>query len=369
MAVTGELPGVGEARSEWYSNTPGSGPLIYIRSVRAARLAAFGEVPRFEVQEIPDPAPGPGEAVVDLRAAALNRRDWWIYRKPGYCAVPVTLGSDGAGVVSAVGPGVTGWAVGDEVVINPTLGWTRGYDVPGPEFDILGAPSQGTFAEKVVIAAANLAMRPQRLSWEEAAAVNLAGLTAWRATVTCAQAGPGRSVLIAGAGGGVATFAIQIAAARGAAVYVTSSSSEKIERAMAVGARAGFRYDDPDWPQQACSAVPGGLDAAIDSYGGPSWAHVLKALRRGGVLVNFGDTGGDQSTIDVADIYWEWRSIVGTTMGSPQEYDAMLDHVRTASWRPVIDSVYQLENLAEAAARLDGSTDRFGKIVIAIDQR
>ena len=337
--------------------------------MRAARLVAFGEVPRFEVQEIPDPVPGPGEAVIDLRAAALNRRDWWIYRKPGFCALPVTLGSDGAGVVSAIGPGVSGWAVGDEVVINPTLGWARGRDVPGAGFDILGAPTQGTFAEKVLIAADNLALRPEHLSWEEAAAVNLAGLTAWRATVTCAKAGPGRSVLITGAGGGVATFAIQIAAERGAAVYVTSSTAGKIERARTIGARAGFRYDDPEWPQQARSVVEGGLDAAIDSFGGPSWHSVLKALGRGGVLVNFGDTGGDQSTVDVADVYFEWRSIVGTTMGSPQEYDAMIDHVRTASWRPVIDSVFELERLDEAMARLDAANDRFGKIAISIDRR
>jgi NADPH:quinone reductase-like Zn-dependent oxidoreductase len=337
--------------------------------VWAARLVAFGEIPSFEVQEIPDPTPGAGEAVVDLRAAALNRRDWWIYRKPGYCRLPVTLGSDGAGVVSAIGAGVTGWAVGDEVVINPTLGWPRGRDVPGAEFDILGAPSQGTFAEKVVIAADNLSARPQRLSWVQAAAVNLAGLTAWRATVTCAKAGPGRSILITGAGGGVATFAIQIAAARGAAVYVTSSTTEKIERAMAIGAQGGFLYNDAQWPEQARAVVDGGFDAAVDSFGGPSWDSVLKALCRGGVLVNFGDTGGDQSTIDVADIYWEWRSIVGTTMGSPQEYDAMIDHVGEASWRPVIDSVFSLERIGDAMARLDQSADRFGKIVISIDQR
>jgi NADPH:quinone reductase-like Zn-dependent oxidoreductase len=336
--------------------------------VRAARLVAFGETPIFEVQEISDPTPGAGEAVVDLRAAALNRRDWWIYRKPGYCRLPVTLGSDGAGVVAAIGAGVTGWAVGDEVVINPTLGWPRGHDVPGAEFDILGAPSQGTFADKVVIAADNLAPRPQRLSWEEAAAVNLAGLTAWRATVTCAHAGPGRSLLITGAGGGVATFAIQIAAALGAAVYVTSSTTEKIERAIAIGAQGGFLYDDAQWPAQARAVVDGGFDAAVDSFGGQSWDSVLKALGRGGILVNFGDTGGDQSTIDVADIYWGWRSIVGTTMGSPQEYDAMIGHVGQASWRPVIDSVFDLERIGDAMARLDRGADRFGKIVIAIDQ-
>jgi NADPH:quinone reductase-like Zn-dependent oxidoreductase len=334
--------------------------------VKAHRLVAFGEHPRFEIQEVPDPVPGSGQVVVDLRAAALNRRDWWIYRTPGYCPLPVTLGSDGAGVVSTVGPGVTAVAVGDEVVINPTLGWERGRNVPGPEFDILGAPSDGTFGERVLIGAGNLAPRPQRLSWEEAASVNLGGLTAWRATVTCAKAGPGRSVLITGAGGGVSTFAIQIAAALGAEVYVTSSTAEKIQRSLALGATAGFRYDDPEWPEHARSIVADGFDAAVDSFGGRSWRSVLKALGRGGVLVNFGDTGGDQSTIDVSDVYWAWRSIVGTTMGSPEEYDAMLEHVRSAAWRPVIDSVFPLERLGDAMARLDRAADRFGKIVISI---
>jgi zinc-binding alcohol dehydrogenase/oxidoreductase len=334
--------------------------------VRAARLLAFGEVPTFEIQDIADPRPGRDEVVVDLRAAALNRRDWWIYRAPGYCPLPVTLGSDGAGVVSAVGPGVTGVALGDEVVINPTLGWERGRDVPGPAFDILGAPSPGTFAEKVCIAAGNIAPRPERLSWEEAASVNLGGLTAWRATVRCARAAPGRSILIAGAGGGVSTFAIQIAVALGAEVYVTSSTDEKIERAMKLGANAGFRYDDPEWPERVRSTVDGGVDAVIDSFGADSWHGALKALGWGGVLVNFGDTGGDQATVDVSDIYWAWRSIIGTTMGSPEEYEAMIEHVRTASWHPVIDSVFPLERIGEAMARLDQGADRFGKIVISV---
>ena len=334
--------------------------------MRAARLVAFGEVPTFEIHDVPDPVPGPGEAVVDLRAAALNRRDWWIYRKPGYCHLPVTLGSDGAGVVSSTGDGVTEAAPGDEVVINPALGWGRGRDVPGPDFGILGAPSQGTFAEKVLIAAGNLARRPERLSWEEAAAVNLAGLTAWRATVRCARAEPGRSILITGAGGGVSTFAIQIAVALGADVYVTSSTTEKVERAVALGARAGVRYGDPDWPEQLHSLVAGGLDAAIDSFGGPAWDSVLKVLRRGGTLVNFGDTGGDRATVDLGDVFFAWRSIVGTTMGSPEDYEQMIEHVSRATWRPVIDSVFPLERVGDAMARLDASSDRFGKIVISI---
>ena len=190
--------------------------------MRAARLVAFGDTPSFELQTLPDPEPGPGEAVVALRAAALNRRDPWVWKTPGYCPLPVTLGSDGAGTVVALGPGTDGIAVGDEVVINAALNWGEDEHVPGPEFDILGAPTDGTFADRVVVPAGNLAPKPERLSWEEAAAMNLGGLTAWRALVTCARVGAGTSVLVTGAGGGVSTFLVQIAHALGARVFVTS---------------------------------------------------------------------------------------------------------------------------------------------------
>ena len=333
--------------------------------MRAARLVAFGDPPIFNVEEVPEPRPGPGEAVVVLRAAALNRRDPWIWTAPGSCSLPITLGSDGAGTVAAVGEGVIGVAVGDEVVINPTLGWHRGEAVPGPAFDILGAPTDGTFAERVAVPAENLAPRPARLTWEEAAALNLGGLTAWRATAVCAAAGPGRTVLVTGAGGGVATFAVQIAAALGARVFVTSSSDEKLARARALGAEGGFRSDDPSWPERVRDAAGGGLDAAVDSVGGPLWPGALRALRRGGVLVSYGDTATPDARVEVADVYWEWRSILGTSMGSPEDYDALLAHVAAATWTPVVDSVLPLEAIDEAARRLHDPA-RFGKVVLAI---
>jgi zinc-binding alcohol dehydrogenase/oxidoreductase len=335
--------------------------------MRAARLTAFGDRPRFELVEIADPVPGEGEVVVDVVAAALNRRDPWIWLTPGYCPLPVTLGSDGAGVVSTVGPGVEAVVPGDEVSIDPTLGWGDDETHPGDAFDILGAPTDGTFAERVVVPAANVAPRPSRLSWEECAALNLSGLTAWRASVTCAQAGPRRDILVTGAGGGVASLAVHIASAVGARVWVTSSSDEKLERAGALGAVGGFRYDDPDWPARARAATGGrGFDAVIDSYGAAgSWEQCLRALRRGGTLVSYGDTGGDHTTVTVAEVYWEWRRVLGTSMGSPREFRAMLDHVRAAAWRPVVDCVYPLAEIALAARRL-GEPDRFGKVVLRI---
>lgn len=300
-----------------------------------------------------------------LRSAALNRRDPWVWSSPGYCPLPVTLGSDGAGVVVAVGEGVDDVGAGDEVVIDPTLNWGPAEDRPLPEFDILGAPVDGTFAEQVVVPAANLAAKPERLSWVEAAAINLGGLTAWRAAVTCAGAAPERTLLVTGAGSGVASFAIQIAAALGSSVFVTSSSEEKIERARALGAVAGVSYREPDWPERLVNLAGGELDAAIDSYGGPSWEGALRTLRSGGTLVSFGDTSGPQTTLTTAEVYWRWRTVRGTSMGSPREYRAMLAHVAAAAWRPAIDSVFGLDELDAAARRLD-APDRFGKVALSI---
>ena len=333
--------------------------------MRAARLVGFGTTPSFELHELPVPEPGPGDVVVDIHAAALNRRDPWVWQTEDYCPLPVTLGSDGAGVVSAIGAGVEGISVGDAVVINPTLGWSDGEDVPGPEFDILGAPLDGTFAESVRIPRENVAPMPTGWSWEHAAALSLGGLTAWRATVSCAGVQRGDTLLVTGASGGVATFVIQIAAAIGARVFVTSSSQDKIDRAVALGATGGVLHADPAWVEQLRTLAGGGVDAVIDSYGASTWGTLLTALRDGGRLVSFGDTGGARAEVDIMDVYWHWRSIRGTTMGSPQEYRALLQHVATHPWRPVIDRVYPLDEIADAARRLD-APDRFGKVVMRV---
>ncbi|MDX6630117.1 MAG: zinc-binding alcohol dehydrogenase/oxidoreductase [Gaiellales bacterium] len=332
--------------------------------MRAARLTVAGSDPRFELQELPEPVPAADEVVVELVTAALNRRDWWIWRAPG-TPVPVTLGSDGAGRVASVGDGVHGIAPGDEVVIDPTLNWGDDERAASADFDILGSPTEGTFAERVVVKAINVHPRPARLSWEEAAAFPLAGLTAWRAAVTSAGAAPGRRLLITGGGSGVSTFCLQIAHALGAEVWVTSGTDAKIARCIELGARGGFRYDDPEWPEQLVAATGGGVHAVVDSFGGQGWAQALAALVRGGVLVNYGDTGGETATIPVAEIYWQWRSLVGTTMGSPREFRALCEHVAAASWRPAIDSVHDLADLAIAARRLT-APDRFGKVVLRI---
>jgi len=326
--------------------------------VRAVLLTAHGEPEVLQAADVPDPEPGPGQVAVDLIRAALNHREVWIREgRPG--PLPAILGSDGAGVVSDVGAGVEGVAAGDEVVINPALDWGEREDEPGPEFRILGRPDQGTYAERIVIAAHQVRPRPAGWSWDECAAFPLAGLTAWRA-LRLAGAGPGRRILVTGAGGGVATFLVQIGAALGATVVATTGSDPKVARALELGATQAVDYHDPEWPKQV-----GQVDAAIDSTGGSGLDAVIGTLARGGVLVSFGDTSREPTTVDLAEVFLEWRAIQGTTMGSPREFDALLAHLATADWRPVIDSVFPLEEAAEAHRRLL-NPERTGKVVLAI---
>jgi zinc-binding alcohol dehydrogenase/oxidoreductase len=329
--------------------------------LRAVELRAFGGPEGLVATVLPDPAPGPGEVAVDLVAAALNRRDWWI-RRGGGAKLPAVLGSDGAGVVSALGDDVTDLAVGDEVVIYPGIAWGDDDEIPGAEFEILGVPSQGTYAERIVVRAEQLWPRPPGLSWAETAALPVAGLTAWRSLVRYARAAPGKAILVPGGGGGVATFAIQIAASFECRVVTTTSSPEKLDRLRLLGASDGADYGDAEWPDRL-----GPVDAVIDSVGGAAWSGALRALRSGGILVSFGDTHGELGEVVIADLFFRYLSVQGTTLGSPREFGALLAHCAEAAWRPVIDSVFPLEEASEAHRRLD-APERFGKIVLAIDE-
>ncbi len=329
--------------------------------MRAVELRSFGPPEGLVAAVRPDPEPGPGEVRVDLVAAALNRRDWWI-RTGGKVQLPAVLGSDGAGRVSALGAGVRGVDVGDEVVIYPGRGWGERGDAAASGFELLGVPRQGTYAERVVVDSEQIRPRPPGWSWAESAALPVAGLTAWRALVRYANAGPGRTILVPGGGGAAATFAIQIGHALGGRMVTTTSSLEKLDRLRALGAAAGADYRSSDWPDGL-----GPVDAVIDSVGGAAWPGSLRALRPGGILVCFGDTDGEVGSIPIADLFFRYLRVQGTTLGSPREFDALLAHCARCSWRPAIDSVFPLAGVAEAHRRMD-APDRFGKIVLAIDE-
>lgn len=316
------------------------------------------------ITDVPDPVPGPGEVVVALKAAALNRRDIFVRKGVAPSPLPVIPGSDGAGVIAATGPGVTSCAVGDEVVVFPSLGWGDGERAPQAGFRILGGPDDGTYAERVRLPAENVFPKPGRLSWAEAAALPLAGLTAWRALVSRCEMRPGETVLILGIGGGVATFALHIAKAAGCRVIVTSSSDEKLARARELGADAGVNYTAGDWVSEVKGLSGGGVDIAVDSVGS-TWADSVNALRPGGRVVVFGGTGGAKVELMVRPVTTGQVSVLGTTMGSARDFAGLLAAVGAQSWTPVIDSVRPLADAAGAHAREEAGA-HFGKLVLEI---
>lgn len=315
------------------------------------------------VVSVPDLLAAPGQAVVQLKAAALNHRDLWtqlgLYPN---IKLPITLGSDGAGTVTSVGsPADQSW-VGREVIINPSLDWGADLHAQGPAFRILGLPDNGTFAEQVAIPVANLAPKPAHLSWAQAAALPLAGLTAWRALFTRAQLQAGERVLVTGVGGGAALFALQFAVAAGGEVWVTSGSPDKITRAQALGGRGGVNYRDAGWAE-ALQKQAGRFDVIVDSAGGDGFARLIELTTPGGRLVFFGATTGNPPALDLRKCFFRQINILGSTMGSPADFASMTGFVTAHKTAPVVDQVFALDS-ADAALRHMEAGAQFGKIVL-----
>jgi len=336
--------------------------------MRAVVLAALGDADNLRVEERPDPHAGPGEAVVRLRAAALNRRDVWI-RKGQYAGIktPIILGSDGAGQVIETGAGVDAAWKGRDVVIDPTLNWGTDERVQDNAFSILGLPVDGTYAEMVRVPAANLYPKPAHLSWEEAGAVPLASLTAYRALVTRARVQPGETVVVTGIGGGVATTALVMAKHLGARVFVTSGHDEKLKAARALGALGGANHRKDDWGKTLIGEIGSRPDVVIDGAGGETFNKALDALKPGGRLVTYGSTLGAAQSVEVRRIFWKQLNVLGSTMGSPSDFAAMLK-LYEGGLKPVIDKVFPLEQASDAHIRMEAG-DQFGKIVLSIAQR
>lgn len=326
-----------------------------------------GEIAKLYYEEVADPKAGPGEIIVCLRYAALNRRDVFVRQGlyPGI-QVPAIPGSDGAGVIAELGEGVEGFKVGDEVIMNPSMGWGDNPKFPDVNFSVLGVPINGTYAEYIKMPAENVFPKPKHLSWEEAAALPLAGLTAFRAVVTKGQVQERDTVIIPGIGGGVATVALQIAAAHGAKVFVTSSSDEKIERAIALGAAGGVNYKNENWVKEL-KKLAGGADLAIDSIGGDTFKDLITLANPGSRIVSFGSTRGPVNNLLMPRIFFKQLHIMGTTMGSPSDFAQMLALFEEKQLKPVVDEVFPLEK-AEEAHLLMEQGKQFGKIVLAIQE-
>lgn len=319
--------------------------------MQAVRVHEGAEL-RYET--VPDPQSARGEAVVELKAAGVNRRDLLVRTGIYPFPLPLIPGSDGAGVRRDTG---------EEVVILPAVGWGEREDAPGPNFGILGGPRDGTYAELIALPEENLFPKPAALSWEEAAAFPLAAVTAYRGLFSRGGLQAGETLLVLGAGSGVSTFAVQLAAQAGARVIVTSSSDEKIERAKALGADEGVNYaTTEDWP--AAVEELGPVDLAFDSVGS-TWQQSLDSVRAGGRVVVFGGTGGTEVTLQVRPFYFKQQSLYGTQLGSPRDFEQLLLMLGEASWRPVIDSVRPLTEAEAALERLQ-SGEHFGKLVLTI---
>ena len=336
--------------------------------MKAVILRETGDAGNLRLEEVPSPAPRAGEVVVHLRAAALNHRDVWI-RRGLYAGIrlPVILGSDGAGEVDELGEGCDPSMLGKPVLIYPVFNWGSDPRVFEREFRILGMPDDGTYAERIRVPAANVCSIPPGYSYMEAAPFPLAALTAFRAVVTRAQLTKGESVLITGIGGGVSLFALQIAKALGADVYVTSGNKAKLERALQMGAAGGANYRDADWGDQILRMTGGsGPDVAIDSVGGSTFDQLIDLIRPGGRIVTYGATTGPTPQIQVRRIFWKQINILGSTMGTPREFQLVLQLFAEIGLRPVIDEVFQLRDASAAHLKMERA-EQFGKIGLHID--
>lgn len=307
-----------------------------------------------------------GQVLVQIKAAAINRRDWWI-KEGKYAGLkfPIILGSDGAGIVHSVGNGVDNEWIGQEVIINPSLNWGDNESFQGSKFEILGLPQNGTFAQFVAINLAQVHKKPIFLSFEQAAAIPLSGLTAFRALFTKANLQKEQTVLIAGAGGGTATFALLFAVALGANVYVTAGNKQKVGKAILLGAKGGVCYKDEDWDTQLLN-LTNGFDVIIDSALGSGFAKYPNITKPGGRIVFFGGTAGNMPEISGRQIFWKQLQILGTTMGSPKDFEAMIAFVNQYQIKPVIDEVFDLADADFAFKKME-NYGQFGKMVLRIN--
>ena len=344
--------------------------------MRALTISEHGTIDQLEYREdVPVPElQHPTDVRIRIATAALNHLDLFVFAGlPGVTIKPPwVMGADGAGIIDAVGAAVSGLHAGDTVIINPGISdRTCPYCLEGDHplcirYGILGEHHPGTLAEYIVVPAANVRVIPAGTDMVAAAAFPLATLTAWRMVISRAQVGPGDNVLIRGIGGGVALAAMQIAKLRGARVWVTSGSDEKLSRARDLGADETINHSKEDVAKVVRAKTnKRGVDVVIDNVGEATWKQSLGALGKRGRLVTCGGTSGPMVETDVRRLFWNQWTIMGSTMGNDAEFDAMTEEFRAGRLMPVVDSVHELRDGRKAFDRL-ASGAQFGKVVIRI---
>jgi len=342
--------------------------------MKALYFTEHGSPEVLQYGELPEPKPGLGEALVQIKAVALNHLDLWVRQGwPGLkLPKPHIGGSDVAGIVAGYGAGAHGPAVGTRVAIDPgiVLGedeWTRrGEESISPHYHLLGEHVRGGCAEYVTVPSRNLLPIPDEIDSVHAAAPILVGLTAWRMLVRRAQLKAGESVAIVGAGGGVNSFSIQVAKHLGATVYAITSSGAKMRKAQELGADHVINYREEDWSSKLYQlTAKRGVDVVVDNVGQATLSSSIRAAARGGRVVIVGNTSGPKAEIDVRFIFGKQISLIGSTMGSHQDFCDVMEQVWAGTLRPVIDRVMLLSE-GRAAHSLLAAGQQFGKIVLQI---
>lgn len=313
-------------------------------------------------RDFEEPAVGTNMIKVKLKAAGMNRRDLMVTTRHKADQPPLVLGSDGAGVIAEIGDGVDKFSVGDEVVISAAIGWEEKSDAPPEGFEILCLPDHGTFAEYIVVPAAIVENKPTHLSWEEAGVLPLAALTAYRALFTRGKVKAGDTVMLPGIGSGVLTFILKYAKAVGARVIVTSRSEEKRQKALKLGAAAAIATES-NWNEELKGEA---VDLLIESIGRATMNKSLDIIRKGGTIVTFGATTEDEVTIDIRKFFYGQYNLLGSTMGSHEEFKEMLAFIEKHKIKPEIDRSFQLSDCKEAFEYLRDSKN-FGKIGFTIE--
>ncbi|MEI3893209.1 MULTISPECIES: zinc-binding dehydrogenase [Bacillus] len=305
--------------------------------------------------------PNAGEVKIKLKAAGLNHRDLFIINNRKEMDLPLVIGSDGSGIVTEVGEGISKKLLNNEVIINPSIGWENIAEVPElPE--VLGGPRDGTFAEYVIVPAENVVAKPSYLTWEESGVLSLSALTAFRALFTKGRLKCGEHVLIPGIGGGVATFAMLFAKAIGAKVSVTSRIENKRKFAEKYGADFSFNSSG-NWEEILQGEK---VDLIIDSIGPATFLNYFDVLKPNGRIVNFGASSGDKIELPLRALFYNQIDIMGTSMGSREEFNEMIKFIEKYKIKPIMDKVYSLEEAVQALSRMEQG-EQFGNIALRIE--
>ncbi|TFB15080.1 NAD(P)-dependent alcohol dehydrogenase [Filobacillus milosensis] len=313
-------------------------------------------------EDVNEPNVASNQVKVQLKSSGMNRRDLAVTARHKVEDGPLILGSDGAGIITEVGAEVNEWTIGDEVVINPGLGWSNISEAPPEGFEILGMPDDGTFSEYIVMDQNHVEKKPAHLSWDEAGVLPLAALTAYRVLFTRGKVQKGDTVMLPGIGSGVLTFVLKYCKAIGARVIVTSRSEEKLEKAKGLGADVAI-HTNSDWNEELKGES---IDLLIESIGRATFNKSLKVIRKGGTIVTFGATTDDQVEIDIRHFFYGQFNLLGSTMGSAEEFRSMLDFIEENNIKPELDQMFKLSEYQEAFTYLRDSKN-FGKIGFTIN--